>query len=125
MNFRMVHSNRNILDLKKSMDFYQEALNLHEAGRIESPDGSFIIVYLGSAHSEFQLELTWLRDHHTPYNLGDNEIHLAFTADDFEAALTKHRAMGCVCYENPEMGIYFISDPDGYWLEILPDRKIY
>ncbi|MBE6823573.1 MAG: lactoylglutathione lyase, partial [Ruminococcaceae bacterium] len=27
--------------------------------------------------------------------------------------------MGCICYENHDMDLYFISDPDGYWLEIL------
>ncbi|MEQ2429360.1 lactoylglutathione lyase, partial [Enterocloster hominis] len=27
-----------------------------------------------------------------------------------------------ICYENPGMGIYFITDPDGYWLEIVPAR---
>ena len=30
--------------------------------------------------------------------------------------------MGCVCFENPAMGIYFIEDPDGYWIEIIPTR---
>ena len=34
-----------------------------------------------------------------------------------------HEEMGCICFENPEMGIYFITDPDGYWLEIVPVRK--
>ena len=57
-----------------------------------------------------------------PYNLGDNEIHLAFTADDYDAAYAKHKEMGCICFENPKMGIYFISDPDGYWLEIIPAK---
>ena len=41
-------------------------------------------------------------------------------ADDFDLAHKKHEEMGCICFENPEMGIYFIEDPDGYWLEILP-----
>ena len=31
--------------------------------------------------------------------------------------------MGCICFENPAMGIYFISDPDGYWVEIIPAKK--
>ena len=35
----------------------------------------------------------------------------------------KHKAMGCICFENPAMGIYFISDPDGYWIEIVPEAK--
>jgi lactoylglutathione lyase len=31
--------------------------------------------------------------------------------------------MGVVCYENAAMGIYFIEDPDSYWIEIVPERK--
>ena len=43
--------------------------------------------------------------------------------EDYEAAHKLHEEMGCICYENPAMGIYFITDPDGYWLEIVPARK--
>ena len=73
--------------------------------------------------SGIQPELPWLRDRDGPYNLGDNELHLAFRAEDYYAAYAKHKEMGCICFENPKMGIYFISDPDGYWLEVLPTRK--
>ena len=68
------------------------------------------------------MELTWLRDRTEPYDLGYNEFHLAFQADDYEAAYRLHKSMGCVCFENPGMGIYFIADPDGYWIEIVPER---
>lgn len=122
MTFSMIHENYNVLDLQRSMAFYNEALGLTEVRRKEAEDGSFIIVYLGSAGSDFELELTWLRDWERPYNLGDCEFHLAFRTDDFAAALAKHKAMGCVCFENPAMGIYFIQDPDGYWLEVLPQN---
>ena len=117
--FHFAHNNLNVLDLDGSMKFYEEALGLKEVRRINGE--GFIIVYLGDAHkSKHLLELTWLKDRKEPYNLGDNEFHLAFTADDFDAAHEKHKQMGCICYENPGMGIYFISDPDGYWLEVLP-----
>lgn len=122
MKFKMIHENYNVQNLERSMKFYEEALGLLETRRIESEDGSFIIVYLGNEESSFELELTWLRDHKEPYNLGECEFHLAFEADDYEAAYQKHKEMGCICFENPEMGIYFISDPDGYWLEILPRK---
>lgn len=120
MIFQMKHNNRNVFDLAKSLAFYREALGFAQERRIEAEDGSFIIVFLGDGRSGHQLELTWLRDRDTPYNLGDNEIHLAVHTDDFGAALERHKAMGCVCYENSDMGIYFISDPDGYWTEIIP-----
>ena len=123
MNFRFDHNNFNVLDLKKSIAFYEEALGLHETGRIDGPDGAFIIVYMGDGESKHRLELTWLRDRKEPDNLGDNEFHLAFTTPDMEAAHALHAKMGCICYENPEMGIYFITDPDNYWLEIVPEQK--
>lgn len=120
MAFSFNHYNYNVLDLEKSMAFYAEALGLEEVRRKEAPDGSWKLVYLGDGKSDFTLELTWLRDRETPYNLGENEFHLAFRTEDFEAAHEKHRRMGCICFENPEMGIYFIHDPDNYWLEIIP-----
>ena len=122
MNFRFAHNNINVLDLDKSLAFYKQALGLAEVRRKEAEDGSFILVYLGDGQSPHQLELTWLRDRDQPYNLGDNEIHLAFTVDDYQAAHQLHSEMGCICFENPAMGIYFIADPDGYWLEIVPVR---
>lgn len=123
MDFRFDHNNFNVLDLEKSLAFYEEALGLHETGRIDGPDGAFIIVYLGDGASKHRLELTWLRDRKEPYNLGDNEFHLAFTTPDMDAAHALHEKMGCICYENPAMGIYFIHDPDNYWLEIVPEKK--
>ena len=122
MKFKFLHNNINVLDLKRSMEFYQKALGLKESRRKERP--GFILVYLGDGgQTPHLLELTWLKDRTEPYNLGDNEIHLAFEADDFEADHALHTEMGCICYENKEMGIYFIQDPDGYWLEVLPKRS--
>ena len=120
MQFRFAHNNFNVRDLERSLKFYDEALGLKEVRRINAKDGSFTIVYLSDGLTPHQLELTWLRDWDKPYNLGDNEFHLAFRVDDFDAAHAKHKEMGCICFENPEMGIYFINDPDNYWLEIIP-----
>ena len=154
MQFRMVHNNLNVYDLEKSLKFYADALDLHEARRINADDGSFIIVYLEDGSSSYQLELTWMREMTRPYDLGDNEFHLAFKVgnsvhqleltwlrdrtepydlgedefhlafrvDDYEGAHALHESMGCICYENPKMGIYFISDPDGYWIEVVPEK---
>ena len=123
MKFTFAHNNLNVLDLEKSVKFYQEALGLKEIRRKEAGDGSFILVFLGDETTSHRLELTWLRERKEPYDLGDNEIHLAFYVDDFEAAHELHRKMGCICYENEAMGLYFINDPDGYWIEILPQGR--
>ena len=121
--FTFNHYNFNVADLEKSIAFYNEALGLTPVSRKAASDGSFQIVFLGDGKTDFRLELTWLRDHPQPYDLGECEFHLALQAEDYEAAHAKHEKMGCICFENPSMGIYFISDPDGYWLEIIPSRK--
>lgn len=122
MKFKMAHENYNVLDMERSLAFYKEALGLTEQSRLEASDGSFIIVFVGNEETDFKLELTWIKAMERPYNLGDCEFHLAFEAEDYETAHELHKKMGCICFENPEMGIYFITDPDGYWLEIIPAR---
>lgn len=122
MNFKMIHENYNVFDLEKSLAFYEKALGLVEKRRKTADDGSYVIVYIGNDASEFEMELTWMKAYDRPYDLGDCEFHLAFQVDDFDAAHKLHQEMGCICFENPSMGIYFITDPDGYWLEIVPTR---
>lgn len=114
------HWNINITDVERSLKFYKEALGLHLLSEKEGPEGSFRLLYLGDGETPFRLELTWLRDHPQAYELGENESHIAFKTKDFEAAHALHEKMGVICFENPDMGIYFIEDPDGYWLEIIP-----
>ncbi|KAF0196827.1 MAG: lactoylglutathione lyase-like lyase [Bacillota bacterium] len=123
MKFTINHCNINVFDLERSIGFYKEALGLIEARRKEAQDGSFILAFLSDENTGFRLELTWLKDKQEAYNLGDNEFHIAFVVDDYEAAYQLHKKMGCICYENTSMGLYFIEDPDGYWLEILPTRR--
>ena len=97
--FTFNHFNFNVLDLERSLAFYKDALGLAPVSKKEADDGSFTLVYLG-----------------------DGVSHLAFTVPDMDAAHQKHQDMGCICFENPAMGIYFIEDPDGYWIEIVPDK---
>lgn len=121
---RFDHFNINVTDLDKSISFYYKALGLKEARRKEAEDGSYILVYLSDGVSPFSLELTWLRDHPQAYELGENESHLCFRVEgDYDEARKYHKEMGCVCFENHQMGLYFINDPDDYWIEILPLTK--
>ena len=117
---RFDHYNVNVKDLEKSIEFYQKALGLKEKRRINAEDGSFILVFMGEECTDFSLELTWMRDRQEAYNLGDNEMHLCVRADgNYDEIRSFHKEMGWVCYENQSMGLYFIEDPDGYWIEII------
>ena len=119
---RFDHFNINVTDLERSLAFYDRALGLKEISRKQADDGSFILAYLGDGETGFRLELTWLRDRTQPYDLGEEEFHLAFRTDEYDRLHQLHQDMGCICFENPGMGIYFIEDPDGYWIEIVPEK---
>ncbi|MDO4703796.1 VOC family protein [Tannerella sp.] len=117
------HYNFNVLDLERSLAFYEKALGLKEKRRKVAADDSFILVYLTDEQTGFLLELTWLRDRVEPYDLGECEYHLCMRVPgDYDEVRRYHKEMGCVCYENEKMGLYFIEDPDGYWIEILPEQ---
>ena len=121
---RFDHFNINVLDLDRSIAFYGKALGLKEHHRKEAADGSFILVYLTDNETGFLLELTWLRDRKEAYELGDNESHLCSrVAGNYDEVREYHRELGYICFENTEMGLYFINDPDDYWIEILPVKE--
>lgn len=122
MDGKAIHRCLHVLDLEKSIAFYEKALGMTEIRRMGPEDGSWTNVFMGSDASGFQLELTWNRGRTEPYDNGGRDSHLAFIVDDYEAARALHEEMGCICHVNEAMGLYFIEDPDGCWLEILPNK---
>jgi lactoylglutathione lyase len=119
---KMIHENIHVLDYEKSLAFYETALGL-ELKRTKTPDdGSWKLLYLGNDTTDFELELTWNNSREEPYDNGSDDTHLAFAVEDIDAAHALHESMRCIVYENKDMGIYFITDPDGCWLEIVPLR---
>ncbi len=123
MKFTIKHMNINVCDMEKSLEFYKNMLGFELVKETVAKDGSFRLCFLSDEDKQFKLELTWLRDKEGAYNLGDNETHFAVSAQDYDSAYKLHKEAGCICYENTAMGLYFINDPDGYWIEILPDGR--
>lgn len=117
-----IHRCMHVLDIDKTLDFYERALGMTEISRMGPDDGSWMNVFIGNDTSGFQLELTWNKGRTEPYDNGGRDSHIAFTVRDIEAARKVHEEMDCICHVNEAMGLYFIEDPDGCWLEILPDK---
>ena len=99
------HYNINVLNLERSLDFYEKALGFKIHSQKKAGDGSYIITYLTDGCSPFFLELTWLRDWTNPYNMGDNEQHLCVrVAGDYEKIREFHKENGWVRSEERRVG---------------------
>lgn len=122
---KIIHSMIRVQDLQTSIDFYGRTLNLKEVGRFELP--TFTLVYLGNSESEVELELTWNHDQTEPYTHGSGYGHLAVSVEDARALHAKLLAMGEAPADVKEFGpegqvmarFFFLTDPDGYKIEVL------
>lgn len=121
MTLKMEHNCIYVADLERTRAFYERALQLKELRRKEGSDR--YILFMGGDLSAHQLEIIQMKEHAEPWNLGENPTHLAFRADDLDAARAFHQELGCFHHEMSEFGVYFIADPDGYLSEIMPTRK--
>ena len=115
------HACVHVLDLSRSLRFYQEALGLTPQRELSMPECNWALVFLGDGVTEFQLELCQELDRSEPFHLGDDTPHVALVADDFDTLKARHKEQGLIFDELPS-GIYFIRDPDGHILEILPQQ---
>ena len=122
---KAIHSMIRVLNEKRSVDFYGEAFGLSVAERLDF--SGFSLLYLSNSESTFELELTVNKGTDKPYDLGDGYGHLAFSVDDLDAEHARLSALGLeprdiVDFANEGELIarfFFISDPDGYQIEVL------
>jgi len=130
MEFTLVHSNITVADLDRSIAFYEKAFGMKVVRRVEREAKGFSLVFMEIKEGGHRLELTWYKDRDA-YSSGENEErlgfipHIGFVPDDFEAALKYHKEMGIVCLESPQRGVYFVKDPDGHWMEIVPLERAF
>ncbi len=123
MNFKLEHTCIRVLNLEKSIEFYEKALNLKVTKTKDNPEKQFTLVYLTDDIGNFEVELTYNYDKAEPYELGNGYSHLCLKVSDVEAAHKFHKDLGITCtdlYSPTGNGfVYFITDPDGYKIEIL------
>ena len=128
---KTIHSMLRVLHEDRSVDYYRRALGLTVADRFAF-DG-FTLLYLRSADSPFELELTVNHDRSEPYVLGDGYGHLAVAVDDLDAERARLDGEGLSPGPIREMALpaggaarfLFLTDPDGYRIEVLQRRGRY
>lgn len=131
MKFTAIHTNITVADLERSIAFYDRAFGLKAVRRVNGADGIFNLAFLEAEVGGHRLELTWFSDRVETHKAAPNEEdqgfipHLAFIPEDFDLALQYHKDMGIVCFESPKRGVYFVKDPDGYWVEVVPRSRAF
>ncbi|WP_457587963.1 VOC family protein [Ensifer canadensis] len=122
---KAIHSMIRVLDEQKSLDFYRVAFGLSIAERLDFD--TFTLVYLSNEDSEFELELTINKDRTEPYQLGDGYGHLALSVSDLDNEHKRLTEAGLGPNKIVEFNrdgallarFFFITDPDGYKIEVL------
>ncbi|CAG8717779.1 746_t:CDS:2 [Cetraspora pellucida] len=136
-----------VKDPEASLKFYQEVLGMKLINKIDFAESEFTLYFLAYCHEpipeshgeknryifsrEAVLELThnWNteKDPNFHYHNGNKEPrgfgHIAISVDNIEAACARFEELGVKFIKKLKDGkmnnIAFISDPDGYWVEVV------
>lgn len=127
---RILHTMLRVGDLEKSKEFYTRVLGMKLLREHEFPQGKFTLAFLGygTESDTAVLELTYNWDTEA-YDLGSAYGHIAIGVDDVYAACDRIREAGgkIVRDAGPMKGtdvvMAFVEDPDGYKIELLPDKN--
>ena len=124
MEYELVHTCIRVFNLDKSIEFYNKALGLKEAKRVDYPDKRFTLVYMADEISGHEIELTYNYNQREPYELGNGYSHVAFYVDNLQKSYQAHRSAGYSVSEpkgldGSGLKLYFVKDPDGYTIEII------
>ena len=123
---KVIHSMIRVLNLDKSLKFYDEVFGLKPVHRLPFP--SFELVYLRNAQNDFEIELTLNRDRTEPYTHGDGYGHIGVCVPDVRADRERLLKLGYAPLDTKEFKAddgsliaryFFIQDPDGYKIEVL------
>ncbi|WP_417224182.1 VOC family protein [Amphritea sp.] len=128
---KAIHSMIRVFDLDRSLSFYQQALDLNIAERLDFDD--FTLVYLRNDENDFELELTHNHNQTEPYSHGSGYGHLAVCVDSAAASQEKLTKLGYQPAEVKEFHrdnqllarFFFVTDPDGYKIEFLEKHGRY
>lgn len=123
-DYRFAHTCIRVMDLEKSVKFYEEAFGFKVSRKKDFPDDEFTLVYLTDKNEDFELELTYNYDRKEPYTIGNGYSHLAVFIEDLQASYKFHKEQGYKVgnihrLSEGSSGFYFVTDPDGYEIEVI------
>jgi lactoylglutathione lyase len=130
---RILHTMLRVGDLQRSIDFYTHVMGMKLLRTTDRPEQRYSLAFLGYGsnpeHAEIELTYNYGVDH---YELGTAYGHIAIGVPDAAATCAAVKAQcekwgGAVTREaGPVQGgstvIAFITDPDGYKIELIQHR---
>ena len=127
---RILHTMLRVGNLQRSIDFYTQALGMTLLRTVDRPEQQYTLAYLGYGPNPEHAELEFTYNYGTEkYELGNAYGHIALGMDDIAAACDKVRTLtatlgGSISREpGPVKGgntiIAFVTDPDGYKVELI------
>jgi lactoylglutathione lyase len=122
---KIIHAMIRVLDLEISKTFYHKTFELVPDYELDFE--SFALVYLRNKENDMEIELTLNKGETTPYTHGTGYGHIAVCVDDLEAEHSRFtdldiKPTDIVAFapdNNLIARFFFITDPDGYKIEVL------
>jgi lactoylglutathione lyase len=121
---KLIHSMFRVQDLNRAAEFYHRGFGLEETHRMEFP--TFTLLYLREPESGFEIELTWNKGQAEAYTHGSAYGHMAFCVEDLEAHHARLKGLGYLVGDLKDLAaptgaarFFFVTDPDGYKIEVL------
>jgi lactoylglutathione lyase len=113
-------------DLQRSIDFYTKVLGMKLLRTSDNPEYKYTLAFVGYGENpdHAELELTYNYGV-TSYDMGTAYGHIALSADDIVAACAAVKTNGGQVSREPgpvkggSTVIAFITDPDGYKIELI------
>lgn len=126
---RYLHTMIRVGDLDRSIKFYHDVLGFNELRRADHPEDKFTLVFMqapGDAHTDNgpMLELTYNYGVES-YTLGDGYGHIALQVDSMDQLAETLQQTGHKFSWGPGVSpdgskkMAFLTDPDGYKIELL------
>lgn len=123
---RLLHTMLRVTDLQKSLDFYQQVLDMKLLRQSENAEYKYTLAFLGYGNeldtTVIELTYNWGTD---TYDLGNAYGHIAIETDDIYQTCEKIKSLGGVITREPgpvkggSTVIAFVKDPDGYMIELI------
>ncbi|MEW6099083.1 MAG: lactoylglutathione lyase [Pseudomonadota bacterium] len=126
---RILHTMLRVGDLQRSIDFYTQVMGMKLLRTTDRPEQQYSLAFVGYGtnpeHAEIELTYNYGVDR---YDLGTAYGHIAIEVPDAYAACERIRAAGGTITREPgpvkggTTVIAFVTDPDGYKIELI-ERK--